>query len=110
MFVNVKLLNCASKTFTYSVPKELNSKIFLGTLVQVPIQNRISPAIVCEFFNEEKIYDFIVRPIHSIYPFPNDKNYESLIYKISDYYQTDSLYLFSRIQKFLEEKEEKNIY
>ena len=107
MFINVRLLKYASKTFTYSVPGDLQSKIAIGVLIQVPIQNRIVSAVVDSVANKEKFYDFVIKPIHSIYQFPQDDYYESFIHKISDYCQIDSLHLFSRVQKFLEEKEEK---
>ena len=53
MFINVRLLKYASKTFTYSVPQELQLAIAPGVLVQVPIQNRIVPATVHSFANKE---------------------------------------------------------
>lgn len=107
MLIHVRLLHCAVKFFTYAVPEELQHRVKVGMLVQVPLQNRISPAIVEAFADSEKTYDFEIKMIHSIYPFPHDDQYEAFIHKISDYYQIDSLCLFRRVQKFLEEKEEK---
>lgn len=107
MLIHVRFLHCAVKFFTYSVPQELQDRIRPGVLVQVPLQNRVVPAIVEELASSEALYSFEIKAIHSIYPFPCDDRYEGFIYKISDYYQVDQLYLFRRVQKFLEEKEEK---
>lgn len=107
MLIHVRLLHCAIKVFTYAVPQELQGRIKPGVIVQVPLQNRVVPAIVEGFADSKKLYDFEIKTIHSIYPFPCDEQYETFIHKISDYYQIDSLYLFRRVQKFLEEKEEK---
>lgn len=107
MLIHVRLLHCAVKIFTYRVPLELQDRIKLGMLVQVPFQNRVIPAIVEAFADAKKSYAFEIKAIHSIYPFPQDDQYDAFIHKISDYHQIDSLYLFRRVQKFLEEKEEK---
>lgn len=107
MLIHVRLLHCASKLFIYAVPSDIQNRIEPGILVQVPLQNRVVPAMVEGFANEYEIYDFEIKSIHSIYPFPHDHTYDAFIKKISDYYQIDSLYLFKRVQKFLHEKEEK---
>lgn len=106
MLIHVRLLHCAVKIFTYAVPKELQHLIKPGLLVQVPLQKRLVPAIVEAFADPESIFNFEIKAILAIYPFPHDDQYEKFIYKISDYYQIDPLFLFRRVQKFLEEKEE----
>lgn len=106
MLIHVRLLHCSIKIFTYAVPQALQHRIKIGLLVQVPLQNRVVPAIVEAFADLEESYAFEIKNIHSIYPFPHDDQYDSFIHKISDYYQVDSLHLFRRVQKFLEEQEE----
>ncbi|HSW75953.1 MAG TPA: primosomal protein N' [Candidatus Saccharimonadales bacterium] len=105
MIIHVRLLHYASKFFTYSVPQDLQAKISCGILVKVPLMNRVIPAVVSQIAHCEQKYDFVIKPIHSIYPFPPDPIYSSFIDTISDYSQTDSLYFLQRLEQFLLEKE-----
>lgn len=106
MLICVRLLKYAFKTFTYSVPTKLQKEIKIGILVQVPLRKHLVPAIVHSFENKDQKDSFAIKEIYSVYHIPQDVYYESFVHKISRYYQTDFLYLFARMQKFLEEKEE----
>lgn len=105
MLIQVRLLQYASKTFTYFVPQSLQEHIVPGTLVQVPVLKRIVPAVVAKIETLPIHYNFVIKPIVSIYPFPQDRLYTSFIQKIGQYYQTDPLFFLRRIQQFLSEKE-----
>lgn len=104
MLIHVRLLQYGQRVFTYSVPSDLESKIAPGILVQVPLQNRIVPAVVDALASNKK-YNFEIKSIISIYPFPADLHYDKFVTTMSQYYQVDKLYFFKRIQKFLTEKE-----
>src|SRR5438105_2100180 len=105
MLINVRLLHYASKFFTYSVPVELQQSMNCGLLVQVPLGKRVVPAVVASMANSNTTYDFEIKNISSIYPFPADKIYKDFLERVSLYAQTDSLYFLQRIQQFLYEKE-----
>ncbi len=105
MLIHVRLLQYAKKTFTYSVPSDLQSKMVPGVFVQVPLQQRIIPAVVQAIADETASYDFEVKSIKSVYPFPEDVHYNQFIDRVSQYYQVDELHFFRRVQKFLQEKE-----
>lgn len=105
MLIHVRLLHCAIKKFTYSVPSKLQNKISKGVLVQVPLQSKFVPAVVEEIAKPGQSYRFAIKAIHDIYQFPQDACYKKFITKISQYYQTDQLHFFRRVQNFLQEKE-----
>lgn len=105
MLINVKLLQYASKTFTYAVPQALQDQIMHGQLVQVPLKKQIVPAMVQSIDSSGQTYKFAIKSIVSIYPFPHDLTYGSFLQTIGHYYQTDPLSLLKRIQQFLSEKE-----
>lgn len=105
MLIHVRLLQYAEKFFTYSVPQEFWDKMIPGTLVKVPLSNRIVPAVVSEIADESVEYKFTIKPIVSVYPFPLDPLYSLFIDKVSSYCQTDTLYFLQRLEKFLSEKQ-----
>ena len=106
MIIHVRLLHYASKFFTYSVPQDLQNQISPGVLVKVPLMNRVIPAVISQIAHQDQKYNFAIKPIHSVYPFPKDALYASFIDTISNYSQTDSLYFLQRLQQFLSEKEQ----
>ncbi|MBP6892197.1 primosomal protein N' [Candidatus Babeliales bacterium] len=108
MLIQVKLLQFASKKFTYSVPESLQSKMAAGLLVQVPLKKQIVPAVVAEIDTSGQVYNFAIKSIAAIYPFPQDFVYSHFIATIGHYYQIDSSSFLHRIQHFLSEKEQES--
>ena len=106
MFITVRLLNNFSKELTYAVPADLQNQIYRGTLVQVPLQRRLESAIVVGIEPANKIYEFKIRPIDSIFPFPTDATYRQFATQLAAFHQIDSLYLFKRVKNFLTEQED----
>ncbi len=104
--VQVRILKYASRVFTYAVPADLQNKIALHMLVQVPFKKNIVPALVESWADATIKYPFEIKEICSLYPFPDDKQYEAFICAVATYYQTDPLYLFKRVHTFLQEQEE----
>ena len=105
MYITVRLLTNFSKPLTYGVPKQLQSGIDCGVLVQVPLQNRITPAIVISFTTDQCNYSFKVRNIDSIFPFPKDPCYKKFIETLSLFHQIESLDFYKRLKSFLFQKE-----
>ena len=106
MFITVRLLNNFSKELTYAVPVDLQDQIHRGTLVQVPLQKRLESAIVVGIESHGKSYEFKIRPIDSIFPFPADTTYRKFATSLAAFHQIDSLYLFKRVKNFLTEQED----
>ena len=106
MFITVRLLNNFSKELTYAVPVDLHNQIHRGTLVQVPLQKRLESAIVVGIEPHGKSYEFKIRDIDSIFPFPADMTYRQFATSLAGFHQIDSLYLFKRVKNFLTEQED----
>jgi primosomal protein N' (replication factor Y) (superfamily II helicase) len=106
MLIHVKLLQYASRTFTYHVPQSLQNQIAVGSLVQVPLKKQIVPAIVDSIEHSGVVFKFQIKDIASIYAFPHDPFYLPFLHTIGQYSQTDSSLFLRRIAQFLAEKEE----
>lgn len=106
MNVHVRLLSYGSKIFTYTVPQEWQHAITSGVLVQVPIKQRVVAAVVESIADQKQKYEFALKAIISIFPFPQDEKYLSFINKVAQYYQIDQLFLQRRLQMFLAEQDE----
>ncbi|MBI2344813.1 primosomal protein N' [Candidatus Dependentiae bacterium] len=109
MNIHVRFLSYSSKTFTYAVPEELQDAITPGVLVQVPLKQRIVPAVVESIAVEDCLYKFEIKPILSVFPFPDDSCYFLFISKVAQYYQVDQLFLQRRLQSFLIEQRNQEI-
>lgn len=108
MIIHVRLLQYASKEFTYTVPELLQSEIAAGVLVQVPLMQRVVPAVVEQIADAGQTYRFALKPIIAVFPFPEDEKYISFIGQVADYYQIDQLLLWRRVQLFLTEQEQQD--
>ena len=109
MNINVRFLSYSSKIFTYSVPLELQQAMVPGTLVQVPLKHKIVPAVVESIASGSTKYHFEIKPIISVFQFPEDKIYSNFIGKVAQYYQIDQLFLQRRMQMFLTEQQEQEV-
>ncbi len=108
MLIQVKLLRYASKFFTYRVPVDLQKEIAQGKLIQVPLKNKIVPAVVDSIDLSGADYPFLIKSIIAVYPFPEDRTYPLFLQQVGEYAQTDPHYFLRRIQQFLSEKEYSN--
>lgn len=104
MNINVRLLSYSSKTFTYAVPAEWQESIAPGILVQVPLKQRIVAAVVESIASGNHSYQFELKPIVSVFTVPDDSSYSVFISKVAQYYQIDVLFLQRRLQMFLIEQ------
>lgn len=110
MNIHVRLLSYGSKIFTYSVPEEWQKSIAHGVLVQVPLKQNIVAAVVEKIALDSQKYNFELKPIVSVFPFPSDEKYFSFVGKVASYYQIDQLFLLRRLQSFLTEQENSLIH
>lgn len=109
MFIRVKLLNGLPELLWYTVPEHYN-KSLTGLIVQVPVRNRILPALVIdEYKNKPSHLTFKFKDIHAIEQLPEDVHYFTFLKKMAEYYHLDSLYFIKRIHQFLIDKKEDSI-
>jgi primosomal protein N' (replication factor Y) len=107
MFIRVRLLNGLPEPLWYSVPKPYTHNSLTGLIVQVPVRNRIVPALVIdEFTQKPHNLIFTLKDIHAVEPLPPDKHYLPFLQSLSAYYQQDTLHFIKRIHHFLVNKKE----
>ena len=109
MFILVRLLNGLPEPLWYHIPTNWQQSSLHGKIVQVPLRNRIVPAIVInEFKNKPKKITFTIKDAHAIEPFPDDPYYALFIKQLSIYYQVDELHFIKRIRQFVQQKQVKH--
>ena len=107
MFIRVKLLNGLPEPLWYSVPQHLVHSSLSGLIVQVPVRNRIIPALVMdEHTTKPHNLAFELKDIQGIEPLPADEHYLSFLQKLSVYYQIEPLFFIKRIHQFLINKKD----
>lgn len=109
MFIQVKLLKGFNQPLLYKVPEEWAHELQVGSIVRVPIQNRITPAVVVEQLDAPPAGStFAIRDAHAHEPFPNDVHYRTFIAQLARYYQLDAIHFIKRVRQFIVEKEVKH--
>jgi primosomal protein N' (replication factor Y) len=107
MFIRVKLLNGLPEPLWYTVPSNCNYGPLTGLIVQVPVRNKIMPALVLdEYATKPHSINFNLKEIHGLHALPPDEHYAPFLQKLAAYYQVDSLYFIKRIHHFLAHKQE----
>lgn len=110
MFIRVRLLNGLPEPLWYRVPTTCNYGPLTGLIVQVPLRNRIVPALVIdEYIIKPSIITFDCKEIYGIEPLPEDIHYLPFLKKLGDYYQIDTLHFIKRIHHFLTIKKENEL-
>src|SRR3989338_11403436 len=100
MFIDVKLFSGLPKSLFYQAPIGCK-KLPIGSVVHVPIRNRIVPALVLMVHKESPNVSFEIRQVKSIEPFPDDKNYYPFVQKIAQYHALDEIHFVKRIRTFI---------
>lgn len=107
MFIRVRLLNGLPEPLWYAVPTHCNYGPLSGLVVQVPVRNRVVPALVIdEHFTKPHSLAFELKDIHGIEPLPADEHYLPFLKNLGDYYQIEALHFIKRIHQFLVNKKE----
>lgn len=107
MFIRVRLLNGLPEPLWYSVPTQYTEHPLSGLVVQVPVRNRIVPALVIdEYKNKPAHLAFELKDICGIEPLPEDQHYLPFLKHLGDYYQIEPLHFIKRIHHFLVNKKE----
>jgi primosomal protein N' (replication factor Y) len=106
MYIQVRLLNGFQKSLTYRLPQNMLGKKLSGSIVQVPLRNRVVYAFVEDQFETfAQQPSFEIREITSISPFPHDTNYIEFLEHVSAYHQIPVLDLIKRMHSFVRQKE-----
>lgn len=106
MFIRVRLLNGLPEPLWYAVPADYTQPL-TGLVVQVPVRNRIVPALVIdEYKNKPHNLTFELKDIQGIEPLPDDTYYLPFLKSLGDYYQIEPLHFIKRIHHFLIDKKE----
>src|SRR5581483_7770245 len=107
MFIRVQLLNGLPTPLWYSVPPEYQTQSLRGLIVQVPIRNRIIPALVLdEHAQKPKQISFMLKDICGIEELPQDPHYFTFLNTLGNYYQQEPYLFIKRIYHFLVHKKE----
>lgn len=109
MFIRVRLLNGLPEPLWYAVPADCNYGPLTGLVVQVPVRNRVIPALVIdEYKNKPHNLIFELKNIHGLEPLPADEHYHPFLNKLGDYYHIEPLHFIKRIHHFLINKREES--
>src|SRR5438046_2146749 len=109
MFIRVRLLNGLPEPLWYAVPEQYTQRL-TGLVVQVPVRNRIVPALVIdEYKNKPHNLAFELKDIQGIEPLPDDAYYLPFLKSLGDYYQIEPLHFIKRIHHFLIHKKEETL-
>jgi len=107
MFIRVRLLNGLPEPLWYCVPFHYDVGSLSGLIVQVPVRNRIVPALVIdEYSTKPSNLSFELKEIHGLEPLPADEHYLSFLKKLGEYYHIETLHFIKRIHQFLINKKE----
>lgn len=110
MFIRVRLLNGLPEPLWYSVPTQYTKHPLSGLVVQVPVRNRIVPALVIDEYKLKPAHlAFELKDICGIEPLPEDSHYLPFLKHLGDYYQIEPLHFIKRIHHFLVNKKENTL-
>ncbi|CAN5179895.1 hypothetical protein BH09DEP1_BH09DEP1_2420 [soil metagenome] len=103
-YIHVKLLNGFPQILTYAVPASITDDL-VGTVVKVPLKDRVTSAYVCAQVDQLKNKPtFVIKDIHSIEAFPQDPHYKLFLKQLSAYYQVEPLHFVKRIKHFVNQE------
>lgn len=91
----------------YSVPERLSTHVTVGTIVQVPLQTRLTYAMVTEVAATLPYeVTFNIRELSDVALLPPDGRFDAFLKKIADFYFMQPVRLYRRLLGFLEEAQE----
>src|ERR1700722_15204674 len=102
MFIKVRLLNGFKEPLWYAAAqKDLPARGLIGAVVQVPLQKRITPAVVIHQQAEKPAVPFAIRTVDRLEPFPADTHYWQFLESLAAYHALEPAYLIQRLKGFL---------
>ncbi|MCC7415426.1 MAG: primosomal protein N' [Epsilonproteobacteria bacterium] len=105
MYVHVRLLTGYDNLLTYAVPVEGKKAVRVGTLVRVPLRNRVVSGLVVDTSEVAPQATYVIRDILGVERWADDQHYYAYIQDLSTYYQTNSIHFIKRMRQFLTAKQ-----
>jgi len=106
MFVRVKLLQGYTKVLTYKIPSSWKKENLDGSVITVPLKNKIVIALVLKTFDYlPEISNFEIKEAIEKDHLPQDHLYANFINKVSQFYFTHPKLFYQRIRRFIHTKE-----
>src|SRR6476646_8927798 len=105
MYVHVRLLTGYENVLTYAVPAECTVTVAVGTLVRVPLRNRVVSALVVAASDVAPQAGYAIREILGVERWADDKHYYDYIKDLGTYYQTDYIHFIKRMRQFFSAKQ-----
>ncbi|MBU1007885.1 primosomal protein N' [Candidatus Dependentiae bacterium] len=107
MFVYVKLLQGYTKTLTYKIPLSWGDTDLTGSVITVPLKNKIVPALVVKTYHQlSQKSAFEIKEAVGKDHLPPDHQYAKFIQKVSQFYFVHPKKLYQRTQSFIYTKEQ----
>lgn len=106
MFVQVKLLQGYQKLLTYKIPESWDKQHLEGSVITVPLKNRVVPALVVGIYSyppEEGLYE--IKEAIGKDHLPPDRLYSRFITKVSLFYFAPQKLFYQRMRMFVHTKE-----
>ena len=98
MFVQVQLLSGWQEPLWYEVPTNLQSKITVGTFLEVPLRTQKLACIVKQIRSTPPpAATSTFREIIGVFAFPNDPHYHSFTQQVASFFYIDTASLHQRI-------------
>jgi primosomal protein N' (replication factor Y) (superfamily II helicase) len=102
-FVLVKLIKGWTESLWYEIPKSLETTIKVGLIVEVPLRNKFSFAVVIKLSRVlPSSVKFKLKAVSSIAKYPDDKNFKGFIESVARFYFVAKEKLHRRMLSFLE--------
>ena len=105
MYIQVRLLKGFPEPLWYRVPDDWLTAPSVGTLVRVPLKERLISALVTHTCAQKPDVPFTIRPAYAYEPFPADQHYFAFIQKLSMYHQITPVQFVQRLHQFVRQKQ-----
>ena len=105
VYAYVQLLSGFSRHFLYTVSAALADRIEHGTIVIVPLKDKLVGAVVISIHQQlpEKV-SYQLKEIAAIEPMPHDPLFHTFVKKVASYAFVSPLHFSGRIKSFLHEQ------
>lgn len=105
LYAYVQLLSGFNRPFLYAVSAALAEHIAIGTIVVVPLKDKLVGAVVTSIHHQlpEKI-SYQLKEIAAIEPMPDDPLYQKFVKTVAAYAFVSTLHFSGRIKSFLHEQ------
>ena len=104
MYIQVRLLRGYQKPLWYHISPKLHAAPVMGSIVHVPLRNKIMSAIVVLMQPVKPDVEFAIKEIFQTSSLPADIYYAAFIKQLANYYALDPVCFFKRVSPFIKTK------